>query len=335
MSDTKELFSEDIPFAGKASALYRLQRAENPVYGRFCDALGAPEQVSGYPDDFPLLPVRAFADAEVITPTGENGVEDDEEDLLFRSSGTGGGPRSVHRVPDPERYRDSLLRGFRRHYRLESSAVWACTPGYSENPDSSLIWMLRELIEASGSPLSRFLPLGEAYEGGAVEVVQESGRSLVLFGAAFGLLDLLEAGAPPLPSDSVVIETGGMKTRRREMNRDELHRRLSRGFGLDISRVHSEYGMAEMLSQAYATGGSWFHSPPWLGVTVRDPDDPSRALPPGQEGLLGFVDLANRHSCAFLLTGDRGAHNGKGKFRVEGRWKPDNMRGCNFLIDRD
>lgn len=328
-----DLFSEDLPFAERAAALYRLQREENPVYNRFCEALGAPQDLPGDPDKLPLLPVRAFADAEVRCGAGEG--QDDGRELLFRSSGTGRGTRSVHRVPDPDLYRGSLLHGFRRHYGLDDSAIWAYTPGYSENPDSSLVWMLRELIEASGTPLSRFLPLGETYDAGQVEEVRQGGRTLILFGAAFGLLDLLEAGAPQLPSDSVVIETGGMKTHRREMGREELHRRLSRGFGLDSSRVHSEYGMAEMLSQSYATGGSWFHTPPWLGVSVRDPDDPTWALPPGREGLLGFVDLANRHSCAFLLTGDRGAHNGKGDFRVEGRWNPDNLRGCNFMIDRD
>ena len=138
-----------------------------------------------------------------------------------------------------------------------------------------------------------------------------------------------------LPSNSIVLETGGMKTHRREISREELHKRLSAGFELDYSRIHSEYGMAELLSQAYATGGSWFRTVPWMRVSIRDPKNPAEALPAGREGLIAITDLANVHSCSFLVTGDGGVMDKNGRFKVLGRWNPRDLRGCNFLIEED
>lgn len=328
MTDWKEiLFSEELGFAEKAARVYEYQRSSNPIYRRFCSDLGAGEAPGGAP--YPLLPVRAFKEKKVISAGRE------EESLLFESSGTGRMAPSRHYVADASLYRESLLRTFRSHYPLDRAVLWAYAPGYAEQPHSSLVWMLRELIRESGSPQSGFLPPDGSLGEERVRQAEKSGRIIILFGAAFGLLDLLDEGVSQLPSNSLVIETGGMKTHRREIGRRELHRRLAAGFGLDYSRVHSEYGMAELLSQAYATGGDWFRPPPWMRVRVCDPNDPRRELPPGREGLIGVIDLANVHSCAFLLTGDRGASDGNGKFRVNGRWNPHNLRGCNFMIDRD
>ncbi|MDX1637840.1 MAG: hypothetical protein R3281_07725 [Balneolaceae bacterium] len=320
------IFDEELDFETKLEQVFRYQREKNAVYRRFCDALGYTFNREELP---PLLPARAFKEAQITCRP------DQEPDLLFRSSGTGSMEHSRHPVVDSEIYRESVLRGFRQYYDPDRSVLWAYTPGYAENPDSSLIWMLNELVARDATGLSRFLPLNTPLKNNLIQEVQNQGKQLILFGAAFGLLDLLELESPDLPGNSIVIETGGMKTHRREMEKKELHDRLAEGFGLDYSRVHSEYGMCELLSQAYATGGEWFRPVPWMEVTVRNPDDPRSEMPPFQEGLIGVVDLANVHSCSFILTGDRGIRHKDGRFRVLGRWQPADLRGCNFLIDED
>ncbi|WP_372637912.1 hypothetical protein [Fodinibius sp.] len=325
------IFSDELSFEEKARQVFEYQVEQNPVYRRYCKALdsGIPKAMEKDVSAAPLLPLKAFKDAEVTTRPPA------KADLVFKSSGTSGMKRSVHYVADAGLYEQSLLKGFRRFYPLERSVIWGYTPGYAENPHSSLIYMIRTLVDRDSTGLSRFLPLGESLDEDAIRVIVERGKQLILFGAAFGLLDLLEMDQTPLPSNSIVIETGGMKTHRREISRDRLHQRLANGFGLDASRVHSEYGMAELLSQAYASGGKWFKTVPWMRVTVRNSGDPDEVLPPYEEGLLGIIDLANVYSCPFLLTGDRGIMDSKGRFRVLGRWNPKDLRGCNFLIDED
>lgn len=329
------IFSDE-PFDSKVKSVFEYQFERNPVYRRFCEALSfSSDSFPGSPGSDgsgqtpPLLPINAFKDAVVTCSP------DQKPDLVFQSSGTSGMDKSRHLVADAEIYRQSLLRGFRQFYQLEKAVIWAYTPGYSENPDSSLIWMLKELVEQDDSGLSRFLPLDVALDDEELSKVEESDRNLILFGAAFGLLDLLELDSVTLPGDGVVIETGGMKTHRREMSRGELQKRLADGFGLDKNRIHSEYGMCELLSQAYATGGPWFKTVPWMRVTIRNPDNPAEELPPFEEGLIGVIDLANVHSCSFVLTGDRGVMDKKGRFKVLGRWNPGDLRGCNFLIEED
>lgn len=331
---TDFLFSEDISFENKALEVYEFQYANNPVYQRYCEALENvtgryhnPEEVR-YPDEIPFLPIKAFKDAEITTHQGD-------PDLIFRSSGTSGMERSEHQVMDAALYRESLLRGFRSFYDLDNAVIWGYTPGYSENPHSSLIYMLQTLINEDDGHLSRFLPLGEPLNEEAVAQVERSGKQLIIFGAAFGLLDLLELKKINLPGNSIIVETGGMKTHRREMSRKELHTRLAHGFGLDNSRIHSEYGMAELLSQAYANGGNWFRTVPWMQVSIRNPENPAKTMPHYSEGLIAIMDLANVYSCSFLLTGDRGIMDENGRFQVMGRWNPKDLRGCNFLIDED
>lgn len=322
----KLIFDEDVEFSEKLEKVFTHQYENNSVYQRFCDALSYKFDPESTP---PLLPIQAFKDAVVTCNP------DEKPDLVFQSSGTSGMERSRHLVADETIYRQSLLQGFRKFYDLDRSVIWAYTPGYSENPDSSLVWMLHELIEQDTSGLSRFLPLDESLKKNEIQQVKEKGKQLILFGAAFGLLDLLDKQSPELPGNSIVIETGGMKTHRREVGKRELHTRLADGFGLDQSRVHSEYGMCELLSQAYCTGGQWFKTVPWMNVSIWNPEDPQSELPPFQEGLIGITDLANVHSCSFLLTGDKGIRHKDGSFKVLGRWNPKDLRGCNFLIDED
>lgn len=355
MEDWKKLiFFEDISFHEKASAVFEYQFENNSVYRRYCIAIDMIRRNNSSEFEynlgeksvkkekekilnriqtdistFPLFPIQGFKDTELTCLPGT------DHDLIFKSSGTSGMSRSRHPVNDAGIYRQSLLQGFRQFYDLDRAVILAYTPGYSENPNSSLIWMLKELISQDESGLSRFLPLQESLKLKEINTIKESGKQLILFGAAFGLIDLVEISNLKLPSDSIVIETGGMKTHKREIGRMDMHKRLSDGFGLEPIHIHSEYGMAELLSQAYALGGKWFRTVPWMHVSIRNPDNPQEILPPFQEGLIGVIDLANVHSCSFLLTGDKGVMHHDGRFQVLGRWNPKDLRGCNFLIEED
>jgi len=321
------IFSSDT-FQKKAWNIYSYQRANNPVYRRYCKALQAEPDPKNI-EDIPLLSARAFKDADLFSGP------DEEPDLIFKSSGTGSMSRSVHRVADADLYRRSVVHGFNQFYDLEESVILAYTPGYADNPDSSLIWMLKALIDCDKTGLARFLPLEKSLQQSEVDCIEQSGKRLILFGAAFGLLELVEQSTATLPNNSTVIETGGMKTHRREISRQDLHRRLAGGFDLAYNRIHSEYGMTELLSQAYATGGKWFRTVPWMQISIRNPDNPQKQLPDYRKGLIGVMDLANVYSCSFILTGDEGVMDDKGRVQVLGRWNPKDLRGCNFLIDED
>jgi hypothetical protein len=330
MQNWKDFIFSDQPLEAKAIEIFSYQYEKNPVYQRFCRALDiTPSEVKKDVENIPLLPIKAFKDATISCKPDQN------SDLTFKSSGTGSMKRSTHLVTDETLYQQVILQGFRHFYELDNIVFLGYTPGYAENKHSSLIWMINALIETDTIKKSRFLPLDQPLNQGEIDDIANSGHRLILFGAAFGLLDLVEISSVKLPSNSIVMETGGMKTHRREMSRREMHQKLARGFGLNISRIHSEYGMCELLSQAYATGGQWFRSVPWMQVSIRDPDDLQRRLPPYQQGLIGIIDLANVHSCSFLLTGDRGIMDRKGRFKVLGRWRSRDLRGCNFLIDED
>ncbi len=317
-------FDLSISFEEKALQVFEHQKANNKIYKRFCEALVFREVSSV--DEIPLLPIQAFKDATVLT------VESLPK-LKFESSGTSGMHRSKHLVADPEIYRSSIIEGMGHFYDLGEYVILAYTPGYNDNPNSSLVWMLNTLIENEDSGLSRFLELGMPIDKKVLGEIESIGKKVMLFGAAFGLLDLIEMGSPKLPYDAIILETGGMKTHRREMSKELLHKQLADEFGISISQVHSEYGMTELLSQAYSRGTLWFDPVPWMNVTIRNPQNPMEILPIGEEGLIGIIDLANIHSCSFILTGDKGIHNDKGQFQVLGRWNPVNLRGCNFLID--
>lgn len=326
------IFDRNISFTEKALRVFAFQYHKNEVYRRFVDALGIdPESVSSL-QDIPHLPINAFRDAIVKTGTWIN------PELVFQSSGTSGMHRSRHEIFNADMYRESIMNGFREFYPAsgrDELVILGYTPGYADNPQSSLIWMINELIQHDTSGLSRFLPLNKPLDNEEIRRIDESGRKLMLFGAAFGLLDLIEMRPVRLPEGSVVMETGGMKTYKREMKRSELHDRLAGGFGVSLGSIHSEYGMAEMLSQAYDMGEEGFQTPSWLRITIRDPQDPMRVLGTGEEGLIGVIDLANVYSCSFLLTGDRGITGRNKRFSVLGRWKTENLRGCNFLIDQE
>ncbi|RNC79670.1 MAG: hypothetical protein ED557_14205 [Balneola sp.] len=322
-------FDLTISFEEKAFQVFEYQKEFNPVYGKFCKALGV-SKVSSI-KEIPLLPIQAFKDAELLSLKSEG----QKPELVFRSSGTSGMSRSKHYVVKPELYRESILKGMHHFYSLDDFVTLAYTPRYNSNPESSLIWMLSELIRGDESGLSGFLELDKPLEQEQIQNIYVSGKRVMLFGAAFGLLDLVGFGDTKLPKDSIIIETGGMKTFRREISRTDLHAQLADGFGISNKNVHSEYGMTELLSQAYSRGNEWFQCVPWMSVSIRKPANPMEEMSKGEEGLIGVIDLANVYSCSFILTGDKGIQNEDRGFQVLGRWNPQNLRGCNFLIDQD
>lgn len=323
------LFDLETSFDEKAIEVFEFQKANNEVYDRFCKALGRVnvDQIS----EIPLMPIQAFKDVQLISTSKPVS----SQALLFASSGTSGMSKSKHVVLDPGLYRESIIRGMKHFYQLDDYVVLAYTPGYNANPNSSLVWMLNVLIERDKTGLSFFLELGKPLDQELIDTISKSGKKVMLFGAAFGLLDLFQLGEFKLPDNTVVIETGGMKTFRREMTKTELHQQLANGLKLEPENIHSEYGMTELLSQAYSRGNEWFECVPWMRVSIRDPKNPTAELPFGEEGLIGVIDLANINSCSFILTGDKGMQNEKGEFQVLGRWNAQNLRGCNFLIDQD
>ncbi len=332
MSQTLQqlIFDSSISFSERAISVFNFQRSKNTVYSRFADIFGISNSLpDNFPvQDIPLIPIRVFKEANIKSFTGK-------ADLLFKSSGTGNKTRSQHFVKESSLYIEAIEKEFYSHFPAEDTSLLCYTPGYAENPDSSLIWMLKHLVENDPSGLSRFIPLQKPLKKEQLKDLIESDRNIVLFGAAFGLLDLLEAGSDPLPKSFQIIETGGMKTHRREMTKTELRIKLSDGFQISQKHIHSEYGMCELLSQSYAIGGEWFEPPNWVNISVRDADDPTKICKPQQPGKLGIIDLANLYSCSFILTDDMAIMDETGRFKVMGRWEKAEMRGCNFLIDRD
>lgn len=325
------VFDNSISFKEKALRAFEFQKEYNQVYSRFCKALGI-SNINSI-NQIPLLPIQAFKEREVISAKRNSKLR--IKNLEFLSSGTSGMQRSQHIVTDPEIYKASIIKGMREFYDLDEFVIWAYTPGYNSNPNSSLIWMLNALIENETSGLSKYLELDKSLKQNEIDEVKSSGKKLMIFGAAFGLLDLVKISDVKIPEASIVMETGGMKTFKREMTKAELHQTLADGFNLSKENIHSEYGMTELLSQAYSLGDEWFTCVPWMKISVRDPQNPMKEVEIGEEGLIGVIDLANIYSCSFILTGDKGVMNADGRFQVLGRWNPKNLRGCNFLIDQD
>jgi len=324
------IFDNSLDFRKRAVDVFNYQRSHNPVYKVFCDTLAIKKDI--LPDSeisrLPLIPIRVFKEAEIKSFTGD-------AELEFHSSGTSSMQQSRHFLKEISIYTRAIEKEFYRHFKREETSILCYTPGYAENPNSSLVWMLNHLIHQDETGLSRFLPLGQPLSRKDIQPLTDANRKIVLFGAAFGLIDLIELHSDPLPENAHIVETGGMKTHRREITKSELRNKLSECFHLPMKRIHSEYGMCELLSQSYAMGGEWFESPHWVQVSIRDPKNPERICQPGEPGKIGIIDLANLYSCSFILSDDMGVMDQKGRFKVMGRWNDHDLRGCNFLIDNE
>jgi hypothetical protein len=237
---------------------------------------------------------------------------------------------SSHRVTDKTWYEESFRKAFTIFYGdIRDYTVLALLPSYLEREGSSLIYMVDDLIKQSNNPDSGFFLYNHNELFQELKKQQDAGKPTLLIGVTFGLLDFIENYQINFP-ELVVMETGGMKGRRKEMIREELHDILGKGFG--VKHIHSEYGMTELLSQAYSKGDGIFNCPPWMKIIIRDTNDPLSTLQTGKTGGISVIDLANINSCAFIATQDLGRIYADDSFEVLGRFDQSDIRGCNLLI---
>lgn len=303
--------------------LFRLHAANNPVYRGFLQALGRDAGAVRSLEDIPFLPIGLFRNHRVL-------LEGLEPTLTFTSSGTTGTVTSAHHVPWPSLYERSFLRSFEAvHGPVTEWRILALLPAYLERSGSSLVYMAEQLIARSGDPLSgtylyQYERLAEVLKQGEAE-----GKKTLLLGVTFALLDLAEQHPMPL-RHTTIMETGGMKGRRPELVREELHAILRQAF--QVPAIHSEYGMTELLSQAWSTGEGIYRCPPWMRVITRGTDDPFERPQHGRTGGLDVLDLANIASCPFIATQDLGRVAADGSFEVLGRFDFSDLRGCNLLV---
>lgn len=320
--DLQQIFtiSSEESFREIARSVYAFQLENNKVYRDYVHLLGRQEVKIEKLTDIPFLPISFFKTHELKTTNFEH-------DLLFESSGTTGQVRSQHWVADKTIYQLSFLKAFEQTYgHIQDYIILGLLPSYMENNHSSLIYMVDHLIEHSSDPDSGFF-LND-YEH-LLEVIErrKGEKKILLIGVSYALLDLGEKYGPDL-SGCIVMETGGMKGRRKEMTKTELHTQLKHM--LNVDTIHSEYGMTELLSQAYSTGDERFHCPPWMKILVRDHNDPLNVRTQGSGGI-NVIDLANIFSCSFIATEDLGKLHSSG-FEVLGRFDNSDLRGCNLLI---
>lgn len=309
-------------FEDAALELFRFQARENPVYHDYLEALQVPPENVTCLEQIPFLPIRFFKSHAVVTTQFE-------PVMLFESSGTTGVQSSRHLIKDISLYEQSFIRGFEDRYGPAGNwCILGLLPSYLEKGNSSLVYMVDQLIRRSGHPRGGFyLNEGEKLAG-ELEQLERMGQQTLLLGVTYALLDF--AAAFPIPlKHTIVMETGGMKGRREELLREQVHEILKEAFGLGA--IHSEYGMTELLSQAYSKGEGLFYGPGWMRVLVRDEEDPLTVRRTGT-GALNIIDLANYYSCAFIATEDAGRVGADGGFEVLGRMDGSDLRGCSLLI---
>jgi phenylacetate-coenzyme A ligase PaaK-like adenylate-forming protein len=303
--------------------VFRHQYDNNAVYRQFCDLLGKDPQNVKQIADIPFLPIQFFKTHEVLSTT-------DAVKETFTSSGTTGMVTSRHLVTDLSYYEQSFRMAFSQFYgNIEDYVVLALLPAYLEREGSSLIYMVNDLIEGSNNPDSGFYLHNYDELITKLVALDNAGQNVLLIGVTYALLDLVEKQKFQL-KNTIIMETGGMKGRRREMIREELHEVLCDGFG--VSKIHSEYGMTELLSQAYSLGDGVFECPPWMDILIRDTEDALTYIDTGKTGGINVIDLANYNSCSFIATQDLGKKYPNQSFEVLGRFDNSDIRGCNLMV---
>ena len=319
MIDTKSIFSiaTQADFDRMTLEVFRFQVEARAPYREYLELLGVDPAAVECPKQIPFLPIELFKSHRVYC--GSNPPQQ-----IFTSSSTTGQTPSRHYVADLRIYEEAFTRSFELFYGpAEQTAIYALLPNYLEREGSSLIYMVEGLIRRGGGGFYLYdhdalLRDMEAHQG-----------KKILLGVSYALWDLAEEQRGAL-HDVIVMETGGMKGRREELPREEFHRLLCDAFG--VQSIHSEYGMAELMSQAYSDGNGIFRTPPWMRICVRDLNDPFRLLPNGATGGVNLIDLANLYSCSFLQTQDLGKVYDDGSFRILGRISGSEIRGCNLLV---
>ena len=325
MISTTDIFSISNPkqFEKIALKVFRFQYENNLVYKEFCTLMNTNVQEVKSLQQIPFLPIQFFKSHTVIS--NENPIQE-----TFTSSGTTGILTSKHLVTDISLYEESYQKGFTQFYgNIEDYVILALLPSYLEREGSSLIYMVKDLIEKTNNPESGFyLHNHEALIEKLIEL-DASGQNVILIGVTYALLDLIEKHQFQL-KNTFIMETGGMKGKRKEMIREELHEQLCNGFG--VSAIHSEYGMTELLSQAYSLGDGVFECPSWMQILIRDTEDALSYSENGKTGGINVIDLANINSCSFIATQDLGKKNPNNSFEVLGRFDNSDIRGCNLMV---
>ena len=315
------IFSQSSFDGAFALRLFQQQYQHNQVYRAWCQCMHTnPDAVTNVAN-IPFLPISFFKTHEVQTDSFS-------PQKIFTSSGTTQTANSRHFVKDESLYKQSFITTFEAFYgKIKELCIIGLLPSYLERNGSSLVYMVDELIRQSGHPQSGFYLYDFDNLKNTLQQLERAKQNTMLIGVTFALLDF--AAACPLPlQHTIVMETGGMKGRKKEMTRQEVHAVLQQAFR--VSHIHSEYGMTELLSQAYSKGEGVYCCPPWMKVMVRKEDDPLNINVSGK-GVLNIIDLANRDSCAFVATDDAGIVYEDGSFEVLGRIDNSDLRGCSLL----
>lgn len=306
-----------------ALKVFRHQYDNNTVYRDFCTFLNRDKSNVKSVQTIPFLPIQFFKSHKVVG--SHNPVQE-----IFTSSGTTGSITSKHLVTDVSYYEQSFRQAFTQFYgNIQDYAVLALLPSYLQREGSSLIYMVQDLIERSENPHSGFYLDNYSELIDKLTVLDSAGQNVLLIGVTYALLDLIEIQQFNL-KNTIIMETGGMKGRRREIIREELHDILCKGFG--VTAIHSEYGMTELLSQAYSLGNGIFECPPWMNILIRDTEDALTYIDNGKTGGINVIDLANINSCSFIATQDLGKKYPNNSFEVLGRFDNSDIRGCNLMV---
>ena len=310
-------------FENLALSIFKLQYQTNNTYRQYVDFLNVnPEKVKEV-KDIVFLPVSFFKDLKILSGLTET-------DLVFFSSGTTASNPSKHYIADPYLYKQSLIQSFKQFYGDPSEYCFlALLPGYLERQGSSLVYMVNELMGLSGHGDNGFYLSDFEQLKNKILKLKVKKQKYILIGVTYSLIDFGNAYSIDL-SDGIVMETGGMKGIRKELVKAEIHEFLKSKFNL--SSIHSEYGMTELLSQAYSAGDGIYSSPHWMKILIRDVYDPFNYVPDGNSGGINIIDLANLYSCAFIETKDLGKIRQNGQFEILGRFDDSDIRGCNLMV---
>ena len=310
--------STDAEFEAVALELFRRQAEQCAPYREYISLLGVDAAAVERVEDIPFLPIEFFKWRDVYCGEGE-------PEKVFTSSNTGGTVASRHMMQSLALYEQAFTRAFEQFYgAAEGWSIYGLLPNYLQRDGSSLVYMVDRLIARCGSG-GFYL---DEYEKLIADMAADA-KPKILLGVSYALWDLAEQYAPKF-ENTIVMETGGMKGQREELPKSEFHKILTEAFG--VEKIHSEYGMAELTSQAYSSGDGVFRAPAWMRVVVRDVNNPLKMLPAGSRGAVSIIDLANISSCAFIATQDVGRTFADGSFMIEGRLSGADIRGCNLLV---
>ncbi|WP_461640503.1 LuxE/PaaK family acyltransferase [Labilibaculum euxinus] len=326
MNWEEEIFAitNENDFEKTALRIFQYQATNNIVYKEYLKHLKFDISTVKTLTQIPFLPIDFFKSHKVVSTTKK-------EQAIFTSSGTTGNLTSRHYVPDLKIYEASFTKGFEQYYGAVSDyCILALLPSYLEREGSSLIYMMEKLIKDSKHEKSGFYLHNHEELIATISDLKKQNQKILLLGVSFALLDLAEKFQLDL-DDVIVMETGGMKGRRKEITREELHAFLTQRLG--VEKIHSEYGMTELLSQAYSKGDSLFFTPSWMKILIRDTYDPFSYEQQGRSGGVNVIDLANIHSCSFIETQDLGRIHADGSFEILGRFDHSDIRGCNLLVN--